>query len=336
MHRTRSHSFARETVTARDGRRARSSPRARARSMSETDVVRLERAVCAWNMDGSADAVPRMESFIRDAERATGRRRGRCSYDGCERDAVVGGHVHARGFGAVIAPICRECNSPRNLSRRQGGGSRLRAGIAVTRAEVTEGMLTGERRYAHRSWGGGHRGGDVCRDCGVTRVERGRDACERCRRRRALRPDATAAATRRSCACGVDISDRPVKHTVCLRCYRRGSFGSTSSTRRSCGECGVDISDRPASHTVCLRCYRRGSFGSTSSTRRSCRECGVDISDRPASHTVCLRCYRRGSFGSTSSPGRMLHTGYAVPGYAVPLRQETDTESESDSEWEII
>ena len=287
---------------SRDGHRARSSPRARVRSMSETDVVRLERAVHAWNNDGSADAVPRMESFIRDAERATGRRRGRCSYDGCERDAVVGGHVHARGFGAVIAPICRECNSPRNLSRRQGGGSRLRAGIAVTRAEVTEGMLTGERRYAHRSWGGGHRERDVCRDCGVTRVERGRDACERCRRRRALRPDATAAATRRSCACGVDISDRPVRHTVCLRCYRRGSFGSTSSTRRSC------------------------------------RECGVDISDRPASHTVCLRCYRRGSFGSTSSPGRIFHTGYAVS-----LRQETDTESEpddteseSDSEWEII
>ncbi len=337
MHRTHSHSFARATVTARDGHRARSSPHPRARSMSETDVVRLERAVCAWNMDGSADAVPRMESFIRDAERATGRRRGRCSYDGCERDAVVGGHVHARGFGVVIAPICRECNAPRNDARRQGGGSRLRAGIAVTRAEVTEGMLTGDRRYASRSWGGDHRGGDVCRDCGVTRVERGRDACEPCRRRRALRPDATAAATRRSCGeCGVDISDRPVWHTVCLRCYRRGSFGSTASTRRSCRECGEDISNRPASHTVCFRCYRRGSFGSTSSTRRSCQECGEDISDRPASHTVCLRCYRRGSFGSTSSPGRMLHTGYAVPGYAVPLRQETDTESESDSEWEII
>ncbi len=107
----------------------------------------------------------------------------------------------------------------------------------------------------------------MCRDCGVTRVERGRDACELCRRRRALRPDATAAATRRSCG-----------------------------------------------------------------------ECGVDISDRPVWHTVCLRCYRRGSFGSTSAPGRMFHTGYAVP-----LRQETDTESESDdtesesdSEWEII
>ena len=250
---------------SRDGHRARSSPRARVRSMSETDVVRLERAVCAWNIDGSADAVPRRHSFIRDAERATGRRRGRCSYDGCERDAVVGGHVHARGFGVVIAPICRECNAPRNDARRQGGGSRLRAGIAVTRAEVTEGMLTGERRYASRSWGWGHRGGDVCRDCGVTRVERGRDACEPCRRRRALRPDATAAATRSLCG-----------------------------------------------------------------------ECGVDISDRPASHTVCLRCYRRGSFGSTSSPGRMFHTGYTVPGCAVPLRQETDTESESDSEWEII
>ena len=299
-----SHAFA-FIPRARDRHRARRSPReivtARARAFhvrdrrreARTRRVRVERG-------RKRGCGSRMESFIRDAERATGRRRGRCSYDGCERDAVVGGHVHARGFGAVIAPICRECNSPRNLSRRQGGGSRLRAGIAVTRAEVTEGMLTGERRYAHRSWGGGHRERDVCRDCGVTRVERGRDACERCRRRRALRPDATAAATRRSCACGVDISDRPVRHTVCLRCYRRGSFGSTSSTRRSC------------------------------------RECGVDISDRPASHTVCLRCYRRGSFGSTSSPGRMLHTGYAVPGYAVPLRQETDTESESDSEWEII
>ena len=146
----------------------------------------------------------------------------------------------------------------RGISRRQYGGSRLRAGIEVTRAEVTEGMLMADRRYAPRSWG-------LCRDCGVTRVARGRDACERCRRLRGLRPDATAAAT-----------------------------------------------------------------------RRSCRECGEDISNRPASHTVCLRCYRRGSFGSTSSPGRMLHTGYAVPGYAVPLRQETDTESESDSEWEII
>ena len=306
MHRIASHSFARASSFSSDSfAKSASLERHHSRacvSMTD-DVVRLERAVHAWNIDGSADAVPRMQSFIRDAERATGRRRGRCSYEGCERDAVVGGHVHACGFGAVIAPICRECNSPRNLSRRQGGGSRLRAGIAVTRAEVTEGMLTGDRRYASRSWGGDHRGGDVCRDCGVTRVERGRDACERCRRRRALRPDATAAAT-----------------------------------RRSYGECGVDISNRPASHTVCFRCYRRGSFGSTSATGRSCRECGVDISDRPVWHTVCLRCYRRGSFGSTSSPGRMFHTGYAVP-----LRQETDTESESDdtesesdSEWEII
>ena len=261
MARVRVHSRARRRFRRRRSRNSTSLERHRVRvftSMSEDDVVRLERAVDAWNIDGSGDAVPRMESFIRDAERATGRRRGLCSYEGCGRGAEVGGHVHARGFGAVIAPICRECNSPRNLSRRQYGGSRLRAGIEVTRAEVTEGMLMADRRYAPRSWG-------LCRDCGVTRVARGRDACERCRRLRGLRPDATAAAT-----------------------------------------------------------------------RRSCRECGEDISNRPASHTVCLRCYRRGSFGSTSSPGRMLHTGYAVPGYAVPLRQETDTESESDSEWEII
>ncbi len=268
MARIRIHSRARRRSRRRRSRNSTSLERHRAcvfASMFEDDVVRLARAVDAWNIDGSGDAVPRMESFIRDAECATGRRRGLCSYEGCGRDAMVGGHVHARGFGAVIAPICRECNSPRNLSRRQYGGSRLRAGIEVTRAEVTEGMLTAGRRYAPRSRRGDHRGGDVCRDCGVARVERGRDVCERCRRQRGLRPDATAAAT-----------------------------------------------------------------------RRSCRECGEDISNRPASHTVCLRCYRRGSFGSTSSPGRMLHTGYAVPGYAVPLRQETDTESESDSEWEII
>ena len=158
MHRIASHSFARASSFSSDSFAKSASleqHHSRACVSMTDDVVRLERAVHAWNIDGSADAVPRMQSFIRDAERATGRRRGRCSYERCERDAVVGGHVHARGFGAVIAPICRECNSPRNLSRRQGGGSRLRAGIAVTRAEVTEGMLTGDRRYASRLWGGG-------------------------------------------------------------------------------------------------------------------------------------------------------------------------------------
>ena len=158
--------------------------------------MRLDRAVCAWNVDGSADAVPRMESFIRDAERATGRRRGRCSYDGCERDAVVGGHVHARGFGAVIAPICRECNSPRNLSRRQGGGSRLRAGIAVTRAEVTEGMLTGGETVRSSFVGGSPRRGRVSR-CGRDARRARTRRVQLVSRRRALRPDATAAATRR-------------------------------------------------------------------------------------------------------------------------------------------
>ena len=252
---------------ARDVVVARRRPRARIHRfasfpMPDADVVRLARAVDAWNIDGSADAVPRSASFILDAERATGRRRGRCSYDGCDRDAEVGGHVYARGIGVVIAPICRRCNSPRAETRRQGGGSRLRAGIEVTRAAISEGMLTANRRYAPRS--PVRRGGDEvvmkCRDCGVTRVERARATCEPCRRRRQLNPVAAAAAS-----------------------------------RRACGECGEDISGRPASHTVCLRCYRRGSFGST-------------------------------------SPRRMLHTGLAVP---VPLGQEF-TESESESEWEII
>ena len=121
----------------------------------ETPII-LDRSVEAWNVDGSASAVPEGRSFIQDAMDATGRRVGRCSFQECDRPAVVGGHVWiSRREGAefgrpFIAPICRQCNSTRNVYRMQGAGARLRANIAVTPVSVTPGMREAERRMVER------------------------------------------------------------------------------------------------------------------------------------------------------------------------------------------
>lgn len=199
------------------------------------DILRLREPIEAWNADGSSDAVPYLtSSWIAEAEAVTGRRRGRCSFEGCPNMAEVGGHVWLARIGCVIAPICRPCNNPRNMARRQGGGSYLRANIEVFRTHVTEGMRNTERRYAEEP---------------VTHARR----CERCR---------------------VDISDRPPNHTVCLNCFRGdrgrarhddiydhgycayGFAAAQNRNARSCASCGTDISDRPPNHTVCLSCYR--------------------------------------------------------------------------------
>jgi len=118
--------------------------------------ITLDRPVEAWNVDGSASAVPEGRSFIQDAMDATGRRVGRCSFQECDRPASVGGHVWiSRREGAefgrpFIAPICRQCNSTRNVYRMQGAGARLRANTAVTPVSVTPGMREAERRIAER------------------------------------------------------------------------------------------------------------------------------------------------------------------------------------------
>jgi hypothetical protein len=196
------------------------------------DILRLFDPVEAWNADGTADAVPFLAgSWIAEAEAVTGRRRGRCSFEGCPNMAEVGGHVWVWSIGCVIAPICRLCNNPRNMERRQGGGSRLRANIEVFRTHMTEGMSNAERRFAQepRRW------------------------CERC---------------------GIDISDRPPNHTVCLNCFR-GDRGR-------------------AHHDIYDRGHRAYGFATPQNMNaRSCMSCGTDISDRPPNHTVCLRCYRQ-------------------------------------------
>jgi len=234
----------------------------------------LRRSVDAWNMDGSSDAQAESGSWLRDAEEATGRLRGRCSFDGCPNQAEVGGHVWIRGEGCFIAPICRPCNRFDNPERMQGAGARLRANIEVTRTAMTEGMRNAERRIA--VGGGGGRSGN------------GWGAKRECQ------------------ACAEDIADRPESHQLCRGCYSSRGGNSFHPPLRACQECGTDIGDQPASHTRCFGCFGFPSRGSgahggsscgRSAPRRECRGCGTDISDRPASHSMCLECFRGGGRG---------------------------------------
>jgi len=167
----------------------------------------FDHAVAAWNVDGSSDARPESGSWLRDAERATGRRRGRCSFDGCRNQAEVGGHVWIKKQGCFIAPICRPCNRFDNRDRMQGAGARLRAHTEVTPAAVTKGMRSAERRRTPRR---------ECRRCGTDIGDHpaSHTRCFDCFGR-------ARSAPRRECrGCGTDIRDRPASHSVCLECFR--------------------------------------------------------------------------------------------------------------------
>lgn len=135
------------------------------------DVYRLAESCEAWNMDGSSDAVAAESSWIKSAESATGRKRGKCSFAGCGRSAELGGHVWIKGQGCFIAPLCRTCNHHKNQSRQQGAGARLRKNIEVTEVSVTTGMKNARRRYSGCSGHG---------TSGRNKRERGR--CFRCGR----------------------------------------------------------------------------------------------------------------------------------------------------------
>eukprot|EP00949_MAST-11_sp_MAST-11-sp1_P003348 g3348.t1 len=112
------------------------------------DIIYLEDAAEAWNIDGSSDAQAHSGSWLRDAEKATGRQRGRCSFEGCANRAEVGGHVWIKGIGCFLAPICRQCNFAGNEDRYQGAGARLRKNIEVMRTRMTDGMKNAPRRIA--------------------------------------------------------------------------------------------------------------------------------------------------------------------------------------------
>ena len=174
------------------------------------DTMIVDQAVSAWNVDGSSDAKAEGGSWIRFAETSTGRRRGYCSFEGCDNMAEVGGHVWIARAGPCIAPICARCNLSGNQSRMQGGGSRLRKGVEVTKTGMSEGMRTAERRAP------------------TERVKR-RRRCE---------------------TCGADLSERPTSHTLCYPCWRgdggRGArscascgylFAPSKAYHRYCDDC---------------------------------------------------------------------------------------------------
>ena len=150
--------------------------------MPPGEVLDLEESISAWNVDGSSDAVSQSGSWIRDAENATGRRRGRCSFEGCGNRSEVGGHVYMARIGCVIAPICKPCNRSSNQDRMQGAGARLRANIQVTRTFMTHGMHTTARRVPNPA--------------------------PKIRKQQ-----------RRCVSCNGDISSRPVGHALCYKCW---------------------------------------------------------------------------------------------------------------------
>jgi hypothetical protein len=242
-------------------------------------VYRLDESKEAWNVDGSSDAIADLGSWIKEAEAATGRKRGRCSYEDCNSPAEVGGHVWIKKLGCFIAPICKKCNYHENVNRMQGSGARLRANIEVTKTTQTEGMRTSVRRFAEI----------------VTARE-----CEEC---------------------GIDITDRPDDHTVCLACFRgesqrkkgkneeirrvQGIYGEGRKVKRDayghrCQSCGDDISDQPDDHQQCLSCFRARKVIAPNRIRRHrCNSCGDDISDQPDDHQLCLSCFRSGLQSAT-------------------------------------
>ena len=156
--------------------------------MPPPEVLILTETFSAWNVDGSSDALSQSGSWIRDAEKATGRKRGGCSFEGCANQAEVGGHIWMARIGCVIAPICKPCNRPSNQQRMQGSGARLRKNIEVTRTEKTDGMRKAVRRAPDNN-------------IGKVRGKRQRVGrqCE---------------------SCNCDISYRPYSHKRCRSCWR--------------------------------------------------------------------------------------------------------------------
>jgi hypothetical protein len=107
----------------------------------------------AWNVDGSGSDRPPDPyiSWIQYWEHMTGLPRSGCSFKGCKRRAVHGGHIWIAYLGPVITPVCAECNSCENRTRVQDSWAFLRSGLKVIRVNCTEDMRRAPRRFATMS-----------------------------------------------------------------------------------------------------------------------------------------------------------------------------------------
>jgi hypothetical protein len=117
------------------------------------EIIRIQKRVQAWNVDGSSSDRPKSSSHIKDWEIATGSLRGICSFEDCncnDTSSLVGGHVMVPGIGVCIVPICRRCNYYRNSKRFQdtnGNNSYVRAFSELMKTNLTTDMKNAPRRF---------------------------------------------------------------------------------------------------------------------------------------------------------------------------------------------
>lgn len=180
-------------------------------------IVYLTEPVEAWNIDGSSDAQAESGSWIKDAEEATGRRRGRCSFEGCPNVAQVGGHVWVRQMGCFIAPICKSCNSCDNQSRYQGAGAQLRRNIEILETDITDGMQNVDRRVI-----------SVPQKC----KRKKRHNCERCGRNGHYIKDCFARVDVHGNVLSESKDEEILEEDVCFRCGRDGHWSSDCYARK--------------------------------------------------------------------------------------------------------
>jgi len=248
--------------------------------------LHFDRPTVAWNIDGSEGARPESHSsWIELIKETTKRACGTCAFDGCVRDAEVGGHLWiAERKTVVVAAICRMCNSPRNMARRQGSNAKVRRGASAVEVPYTEEMRHAERRF------GSPRESPV-----KERLVRRNSGGSHVSPRKALD------FSRRQCeTCDESISHRPLNHAMCLDCYRSENGSGSPSSRghrggRRCDVCSSDISDRPLNHAMCLDCYHNGArarAGTGVPNQRICCVCSIDITDRPPNQAMCYSCYK--------------------------------------------
>jgi hypothetical protein len=176
-------------------------------------IEQLRKSMKAWNMDGSStdkcqSADGTNVSWIKHWENATGKKRTVCSYADCSQRGQHGGHIWIKGKGVYIAPICKDCNSPRNARRMQnannGQHSNIRRGTTVVQTDFTEDMACAERRIAEPE-----RTCELCCD-DISQRPSSHTLCLSC----------FMEESRRCVSCRGDISQRPSSHTLCLPCFR--------------------------------------------------------------------------------------------------------------------
>lgn len=120
----------------------------------KNDIFYVHTKVHAWNVDNSSTHSS-SGSWIGKWKKETSLIPRLCSFDKCENNATLGGHIWVHRHGPFIAPICGSCNSIRNEKRKEGGGSYLERDVILLKIKTTKDMRTKKRRIARLCCGCG-------------------------------------------------------------------------------------------------------------------------------------------------------------------------------------